>query len=355
MRKFQSLTQLLMTLAYAIGVFSWAIAPTAYALAETPQQENRDPSARVQIILNGVRILDDNDPGSGEFEAWMSLLCFSAPSPCLGQTSAGISSFAYKRFSGATGETITLDEVHPTVGDAIHELAESSVQIGYPLYAGHRYELRFNLIEKDPLTDPDKLGLVTFVMEQGQNWGMGEHTLRSVQANGSPGDFELLFQVRPTPLADLNPTSMTVTRPTGSAEHRICVNMLNRGARGSIGYPVLLYLDESPEFIAVELGDGLGSGQNDTVCLHATLPTTGVHTLTAVVDGARTVPEENENNNRVKQQYDPKGVNSNRPNGTQVGTYQETQQEPLQVPAQATPRPTPPTRPVSAKPSPAPR
>jgi hypothetical protein len=301
-------------------------------------REDRDPVARIQLVLKGVHVLDDNDPGDGEMIFQTSFVCLAAPSPCLGNTSAGLD-FYEKRFDAGADETYILNQTLPRVNESLNPLSDASVQVGYPIYSGQRYEFRFSLDEHDLFSSDDRLGTVTVTLGQENGWGLGTHTVRSLKGN-DPGDYEIEYEIRPTPLPDLQPTSIEVVHLAGSTDDVVCMAVVNRGALDAGPFQVALLLNSvSPPIGTVE-GGGLPSGQLGKLCLHADLPKVGVHQLAAIVDAPRGIAEESEINNRLDYAYDPKAINASRPTGPLIGVSTDSGSG-TNPPPMPTPTPTP--------------
>jgi hypothetical protein len=247
----------------------------------------------------------------------MGLVCFPAPAGCLGDTSAAIDSYE-KRFDASDDARVIFNETFPRANEPLHPLSDASVPVGYPLYSGQRYELRFSMQEQDLFTQWEQLGTATIKLEQANSWGLGTHTVRSLKGN-DPGDFEVTYEIRPTPLPDLQPTLIEVVRPEGSSDHVVCVGVANRGERDAGPFQVALHLNSVDPAAGTVDFESMPAGQHGKLCLHTDLPKSGIAQLTEIVDAPRRIAEQSEINNRLDYAYDPKGTNDTRPTGPLVG------------------------------------
>jgi hypothetical protein len=260
------------------------------------------PVARIQVFVKHMRIVDDRDWGDGEFDFWFSLICFQTSTPCLGgYGSAGLDGFG-RAFSAGSGETVPFNRTLPGTENTNPDY-DASADFGYPLRPGHRYQLRFGMTEKDKFTDYEKMGQGTVDLTPENDWGAGNYTLRSTRDDGSPGDYELAFEVRRILLPDLRPGSINVLDLQGSTKRRVCMPVQNIGPSNAGPFEVALHVDD------VALPDGRGTAlgltpSNGTeVCVEAQLPTSGQHKLAAVVDPVNALIEFNEANNIYEQSY----------------------------------------------------
>jgi hypothetical protein len=132
------------------------------------------------------------------------------------------------------------------------------------------------------------------------------------------GHFSVEYEIRRVPGPDLEPTGIQVSRPAGSTQDRVCVNVVNRGPLDAGPFQVAFRLDgvTAPATTGNAIAVRLASGQNTALCINTNLPTTGQYYLTAVVDDQHRVVEQNETNNTVRQAHTPSGLTD----GAAVGT-----------------------------------
>jgi hypothetical protein len=261
-----------------------------------------DPVARVQVTLKSVYIINDRDWGDGEFEFWYTLVCADEVSnTCLGYNEVFLDGYG-KQFGAGSGETYTLNQTLPVDGSASPGYPATAAT-GYPIYPGRNYRLRFGMNEKDQFTNWENMGDFRHHMTADNSWGVGTYKLRSVHNDGSPGDFELTFEVRNLEVPDLRPVNIKVTDLPGSTKKHVCTAVQNI-EQGAVGYfEVALLLDGAALAGGVAAAPGLTPGNYTEVCADPELPTSGQHQLKAVADLGNAVLEFNEANNTYETTY----------------------------------------------------
>jgi len=256
------------------------------------------PVAHVQVHASHIKIFDDRDgrfAGDGEFEFWFTLICREITSKCLGYQGVGLDGFS-RNFSAGSGETYTFDVVMP-VGAPTNPSFHINPDTGYPLRPDHEYVVMFGMMERDRFTDYEKMGQGEIKLVADNNWGIGTYTVRSTRDDGSAGDYELTFEVRPVILPDLRPINIVASELPGGAKHRICTPVQNFGSVGAGQFDVILQVNNEPLIDGRGSAPGLAPSGTTEVCAEAQLPTSGNLKLTAVVDPLNGLPEYNEANN----------------------------------------------------------
>ena len=264
--------------------------------------------ARVQVIMHSVKIFDDRDgrfAGDGEFYFWYTLVCAQLTDRCLGNEEVFLDGYE-KRFSAGSGETYALNQAVPVDGSPTNGYQATS-DTGYPLYPGHNYRLRWGMEENDSITDREQMGDFRHHMTADTNWGIGTFTTRSARADGSPGDFELTYEVRPVPMPDLRPVNIKIQDIPGGPKQRVCVAVQNIGPVAANPFGVVLRVNGDVPFGAQGSSPGLTSGNATDVCIETELPAGGPHKIEAYVDPGQAIIEYNEANNAYEQSYTGSG------------------------------------------------
>jgi hypothetical protein len=207
-----------------------------------------------------------------------------------------------------SGDIMNIGRVYPQPGDRV-DGATALEATGFEVYPGHQYRLRFMMMEEDPVVvelgqcfaivmcDPDpSLGSITLELNEASGWGLGVHgRVRSVREDGDPGDFEVTYEVRRTPLPDLWARGIRQIGEGNGAFY--CVTVQNVGERPSGQFPLsvradgrlIRTLDPMP---ALEVGE-----TTEHCAIRSELPAEK-HLLSFVVDEARRVTELHESNNQ---------------------------------------------------------
>jgi hypothetical protein len=259
------------------------------------------PSARVQVVLKSVHVLNDRDWGDGEMDFSYSLICHQALTPCQGAGSVALDGYG-RRFNAGSGDTIPFNEFLPRYGAEVNPHYDATSETGYPLRSGQEYELRFRMQEKDGVSSDEDMGEVKLWLTEGDGWGVGTHRARSVRGGGS-GDYEVEVEVRRMPFPDLRPVGMTVADLPDRPEKRVCVAVQNVEVGGAGPFEVALRVDGVIPTNARSLAQGLDSGVQGDVCMDAELGAPGQRKLEAIVDGMNALVEFNEANNVYEQAY----------------------------------------------------
>lgn len=268
------------------------------------------PSARIQIVVSTVDILDDRDgafAGAGEMHFHTSLYKCIGDAPCLDRLkgpeiwdSTGVAQLVSEdpiKFSANSGETKTLNLVYPET--------TASVSRGLNVVPTDHYVLRFYIEEWDDVSDDEFMGEVVQEIDLAEHGlGFGEHEGRATGADSNHiGDFIIHYAIRPAPLPDLRIDGIKVQDQPASDAKNVCLDVSNVAAYASPAFSVSLRADDKFLTNGAATLNGLGGGKKETVCMSVILPTTGQATLTATADPQHQVDEFNEANNVYKQAY----------------------------------------------------
>jgi hypothetical protein len=287
----------------------------APARAATPP----DPAARLQVVIKSVKIFDDHEWfGSGEMHLWTTMwICDvrAAVSPCWRSEDFPPRHYAAAsvEFSASSDSTVTLNRVVPQPGDYAVGSDLVSMETGFTMNYGRFYRLQFGMWESDAtvvelgqcftfvLCDPDpSLGEVHMDLNQQSEWGFGTRTMRSVREGGGPGDFQITFEIRRTPLPDLQPTAIELLQnPAGTDS--VCLVVENVGEEDAGPFEMAFRIDGQEVPGGTLAAVGLAAGQSGKHCLQTELPR-GVHKLSVYVDEDRAVAEMDEYNNRFERE-----------------------------------------------------
>jgi hypothetical protein len=268
------------------------------------------PSARIQIVVGNVDILDDRDgglAGAGEVHFHTSLYKCLGAAPCLDRITrnelwdtTGVAQHVIDdpiKFSADSGETKTLNLVYPQTS--------ASVSHGLDLFPTDHYVLRFYVEEWDDASDDEFMGEVVQEIDLAEHGlGIGQHEQRAVNADSNhTGDFIIHYEIRQTPLPDLRIDGIKVQDQPASDAKQVCLDVINAAAYPSSAFSVALLADDKFVTNGAASVNGLGGGKRESVCLNVVLPATGQVTLTATVDPQHQADEYNEANNVYKQAY----------------------------------------------------
>jgi hypothetical protein len=215
-----------LTFGIAATVFMSLLGPPSAAAVDL----TAPPDARLQIVINSVYIRDDQEFfGSGDMDIETYVCYESSTGGC--KSSARVS--WGELFGAGTGDTKVFDRVVPVEGDEVS--GGATTQFGIPVYADERYLLRASMRE-----DHD-MGAVTAHLTPENNWELGRHTVRSLHDDGSPGDYDLTFEIRRTPLPDLRING--VREIVSNDGHFYCVQVENIGEMPSYPAPLAVEAD----------------------------------------------------------------------------------------------------------------
>jgi hypothetical protein len=147
-----------------------------------------------------------------------------------------------------------------------------------------------------------EVGRISFSVDEGNGWRIGTHSnIRAyLDPAKRPGDFDLTFEIRRTPLPDLRPTSIDILPNPGGGENA-CVGGENAGQQDTGPWQVTIRIDDQDVPNGVQSAGRLPVGVTGKLCLPVTSPR-GSHTLSAVADEQRAIAEMDEYNNTFSSQ-----------------------------------------------------
>jgi hypothetical protein len=270
----------------ATGLFTSALGPTSPVRADAPE----DPAARLQIVVKGVYIYDDNDWfGSGNLKIFTDFENIDAGPPSI--DSPRQNGFDYA-FHASTGESRTWDRLMPREGDTMAEGV--SPETGIPVYGGHQYQFRLQMTERDPADILNThMGTVVVPVDDKHNWGIGSYDMRSTNKDDRAGDFQLYFEIHRIPMPDLWVKAFQVAGSPGS--EFVCGQIENAGPLPSEPFGVTLLTEGTVVEKAVL--SSLGAGESIWHCFPRSSLPAKKHNLVFSLDEARQVPEMEEYNN----------------------------------------------------------
>ena len=82
------------------------------------------------------------------------------------------------------------------------------------------------------------LGFTAVLVDEAHNWGLGTVTMRSKPTDESEGEYEVTFEIRRTPLPDLQVYNFQVAGSPGS--QYVCGQIYNSGQKASGPIPLTL-------------------------------------------------------------------------------------------------------------------
>jgi hypothetical protein len=299
----------------ALGFLAALLLPTFGPLAAVgTAAEPVDPAARLQVIIKSVYVLSDRDvASSGEMDLFtqMGSCNEGIPPPCFNEGGWGewrgldvIDGehiwWEEHEFGADSGETVTLNRLLPP-GNT-----------GWPVFAGQHYVVAFGLWELDVQSaavapfSPDYLGHVVHSLDaEEQGLGIGTHTASSskqcstgiiVRTVGPC--FDITYEIRRTPLPDLKPTDMEISRLSDGRDS-VCVRLENVGQEeNAVPFDMNIHLDGTIVGTKRLLGPRVGQ-PSYVECILTNLPG-GLHKVSVFVDEGREVPEMDELNNELE-------------------------------------------------------
>lgn len=282
--------------------------------------EQRDPAARLQVVIKNIIIHDDRDWGEGDINIKVQI----------GRSQGALLvESTLPEFGANSGDTKLVNRIVPAAGDVMADASIGSA-IGFPVYAGETYQLAISGVDKDPIFD-DQLGVLMVDINEQKGWGIGSRTERGTVGLGwtwgvfygegpgfgrGPAYFSVEYEIRRVPLPDFEPR--IILRDTGDGQF-YCVEVRNVGERPSGLFQVAVRTDgtllRAPTLPALAV-----SATTEHCVLRSELPA-GEHLLSFRVDEARQIPEMNESNNLYEWRIPARSTASGlAPGSTPTGT-----------------------------------
>ena len=302
-------------LSLAFGIVASVVASAFGVPALVGVTQQTTPTTRLQVVVKDVVIHDDREgrfSGKGEMKLNASVwICNEAAFPQCeidnghvlhGSMIASI----YEEFSASTGQTVTLERLLPGDGPVMSG-GYVSEKIGFPVFTGPHYVLMFSMVESDgSWTASEHMGRWYQRMDVGNlGLGIGTHAERSRRADDvSNGDFTITYEVRIAPIPDLRASNIRVLDLPGSPKKQVCMGVQNVGGAGAGPFDASLYVDQTMPPGGTAQVSGLSAQNGGEQCVEVDLPTSGRHTLRAIVDQYRRVDEWDEENNAFESVYE---------------------------------------------------
>jgi hypothetical protein len=274
--------------AVAASVLLSALGPASPVRADPPP----DPAARLDFVIKTIKIRDDRDLfGSGEMHFSAVLCAESSPGSC---GRGPLVQLDYD-FSASTGDTLTVDREVPRDGDVVS--GGATTVAGVPVYPGQHYLFLANMFDNDVAVNGDNMGSIVAHVDEEHGWGVGTFTVRSLHIDeGTPGDYDLTFEIRPTPLPDLRINGVRQFESDGGQFY--CAAMENIGERPS--QLVTLAVRADGALLRAPTLPALAMNQITEHCvLRSELPAQQ-HQLSFAVDEPRQMFETSKVNNRYE-------------------------------------------------------
>jgi hypothetical protein len=278
------------------------------------------PEARLQVIVKSVTIYDDHDPfpfGVGELRLSAALhRCVPEPEPCVYEDGHRQipQAHASKSFEADEGEAVALNWILPDATEQVFGGYDLSEGAGFPLYPGERYLLIFEMMELDENTD-DYLGAVVEQISAADGWHLGTRSARGLYVEDGLAlidSYEVLFEIRRTPLPDLRPTKAVVRDGSGGLSN-VCLGVVNEGSEIAGPFQLIVSLDQMA--IGIAQLQGLAAEATQEVCINAYVPPAGEHQIGVIADQTQQLPELDEYDNEASWKLDRTPAGSTRPEG----------------------------------------
>jgi len=175
----------------SLGLFgalvTWVPDQLHVAHADDPPivHDNRNPDARLQVLVKSVKVLNDRDPGSGEF--WFKLFFWRVNPGCPPDSTdeactTPLVTSASMEFSASDGETGTVNRAIPDANDGawVYDATFGPEQ-GIPVFTDQTYGMALVGLEQDPAFGDDDVGKLFWILSADNNWDIGDRTERGRQ------------------------------------------------------------------------------------------------------------------------------------------------------------------------------
>jgi hypothetical protein len=302
-------------LSLAFGIVASMVASAFGPLTSVGVAQQTTPTTRLQVVVKEVVIHDDREgrfSGEGEMKFNASIWICNEPAYPRCEIDNGhvlhgsMIASIYDDFSAKTGETVTLERVLPGDGPVMPG-GYVSEKIGFPVFSGPHYVLMFSMVESDGgWSNSEHMGRWYQRMDSGElGFGVGTHTERSRRADDvTNGDFTITYEVRIAQIPDLRASNIRVLDLPGSPKKRVCMGVQNVGGADAGPFDASLYVDQSMPPGGTAQVSGMSAQNGGEHCVEAEMPTSGRHTLRAIVDQYHRVDEWDEENNAFESVYE---------------------------------------------------
>jgi hypothetical protein len=277
-----------------------ALGPASAARADLPP----DPAARLQVVVRKIHVRDSHETSaSRELELLVSVCPDRGQGSCPDAQKVEMA----HAFAAGSGGDVSLERVVPGAGDVMS--SDVSPEAGLPVFAGQRYRFRSSLYD-DGASDDD-LGSIVAGLDAEHSWNLGTLTARSVHHDGSPGDYDLTYEIRRAPLPDLRIDGVrTIEAKDGQT---YCAAIENVGERPS-GLVSLAVRADGALVRSLTLS-AVGVHQGTEHCVRRSELPAREHRLSFVLDEPRLVPEMDEANNAYAMTVSGRAASGGAPGG----------------------------------------
>jgi CARDB protein len=276
-----------------------------------------DPDARLQIVINSIKILDDRDWGEGDM--FFKLFLWRVKPGCADNSTSeecttGLLASAPMEFGANDGDVVTLNRAIPDPPPGAQILDSSiSPDAGIPVFADQRYGLALMGTEQDPVIDDD-MGTLLLSLTADNKWSIGPAVATPSKSVSDPtrcfpipydcsfeatspgsfvADYSVNYEIRRMPLPDLVPSIRQINGDNGQVFY--CGRVANLGERASAAFQLAVRADLS--LVKVMDFPGLDAEASTERCiLRSELPS-GQFMLSFRADEARQIAEMDEHNN----------------------------------------------------------
>jgi hypothetical protein len=309
MLSFQTIARRALPLAFAASLVMPGLVPPDQALAEEPVvRDHRDSTTHVQLVIKRMLVHDDLDWGDGDVSTTVRVV--SQPDDCPA-CAADLIMTTIPEFSATDGQAVQINRIVPSAGDSIMD-ASVAPSVGIPIKTGFRYTLAVFAREVDPAEDDIMGALFEDIVNDDGEIRFGTFTARAWGACNQvplypqfcrpdvPGAYSVEYEIRRTPLPDLQPTAFRVAedRP-GDRDDLICFTVKNRGPVASAPFLVRTAIDGTEGSTRDTPAAGLAAGESREQCTGQLLPSSGTHRATVQTDPSDTMVEMDERNNEL--------------------------------------------------------
>jgi hypothetical protein len=359
----QTIARRAATLALTSALLAPTLGSTIPALAEEPiVRDHRHPTAHVQVILRRIIVHDDMDWGAGDIAVNYNMRVSSESCVRTRWDTCGESLVegVIPEFHASDGASVVINRTIPGPGDTIAG-PSTSPENGILIHDGQWFGLWVEAAERDAFED-DSMGILrtSITDEEGQvrygtftERGWGPCDKKPLVFDFCPpnarASFSVEYEIRPTPLPDLQPTAFRVANEApGDRDDTVCFTVKNQGSQPAAPFRVSVgMVGESP--LVPDIGAAaLAAGETREQCTGARLPDSEQHRVMVTVDPADAIPEMDEKNNDLMVGLDrtpagqtraPGGLGNAQTDGTESASDGDASDGPIILIANPSPTP----------------